>query len=203
MGGVLGFIEKAGQLKTDDKRRLNGRLHIIFENGTESDMLLQSLRKSLQDNDGWLVSENKETVEYLIPEKDIHTGFIYILKSLNEDPKIQSHANLYKIGYSTIPVEERIKNATEDPTFLMGPVKIIETFECYNFNPQKLEQLLHNFFGSACLNLDVFDLDSRRYSPREWFIAPLAVIEKAIELIIDGGIINYRYDIEKEEIFLR
>ena len=29
----------------------------------------------------------------------------------------------------------------------MAPVRIISTFECFNFDPQKFELLLHNFFG--------------------------------------------------------
>jgi len=70
-------------------------------------------------------------------------------------------------------------------------------------NPQKLEQLLHNFFGKACLNIDVFDKEGNRHTPREWFIAPLDVIEQAAHLIVSGEIINYRYDSENEEIVIR
>jgi len=67
-------------------------------------------------------------------------------------------------------------------------------------NPQKLEQLLHTFFGSSCLNVDVFDNEGRRHIPREWFIAPLGIIEQAIHFVLNGEIIHYRYDLEKEEI---
>ena len=67
-------------------------------------------------------------------------------------------------------------------------------------NPQKLEQLMHNFFGKWCLNLDVFDQAGQRHTPREWFIAPLYIIEQAIQLIISGEIVKYRYDGEREEI---
>ncbi len=49
-------------------------------------------------------------------------------------------------------VEERIRNARQDPTFLMDDVRIVMTYQCYNMNPQKLEQLLHTFFGSSCLS---------------------------------------------------
>jgi len=61
-------------------------------------------------------------------------------------------------------------------------------------NPQKLEQLLHNFFGKACLNIDVFDAKGKRHIPREWFIAPVAIIEQAIHLLISGEIIHCCYD---------
>ena len=70
-------------------------------------------------------------------------------------------------------------------------------------NPQKLEQLLHNFFGNSCLNLDVFDSKGQRHIPREWFIAPITVIEKSIHLIISGEIVKYRFDSDKKEIVLK
>ena len=62
---------------------------------------------------------------------------------------------------------------------------------------------MHQFFGSACLNMDVFDNEGRRHSPREWFIAPLRVIEQAIDLIINGKIVNCKYNPEKEEIIFK
>jgi len=209
MNGVLLFVEKIGETFVDKHGKVDGRIRCIFENGTESGMLLRSLGKGLYDN-GHAVSENSDTNESdllehfnIITKDDSQTGFIYVLKSLSENPKIKSLENLYKIGYSTIPIEERVKNANGDVTFLLAPVKIVTSFECYNFNPQKLEQLLHNFFGSACLNIDIFDASNRRYTPREWFIAPLDVIEASIRLIIDGGIINYKYDASRQEIILR
>ena len=67
-------------------------------------------------------------------------------------------------------------------------------------NPQKLELLLHRFFGKVCLEVDVFDKAGKRYTPREWFIAPLPVIDETIELIISGEIINYIYDDEAKLI---
>lgn len=203
LGGILGLVEKTYQLEINEQKKLNGRLRVIFENGTESNMLLQSLIKSLQDYNGWIISEHNSALEYILNAKDSHTGYIYILKSLSKDPKIQSLSNLFKIGFSATPVEDRIKNVMEDPTFLMAPVRIVTTFECYNFNPQKLEQLLHNFFGSSCLNIDIFDANNKRFTPREWFIAPLNVIEDAIKLIINGGIVNYRYDLLNQKIVLR
>jgi len=209
LNGILLFIEKIGETHIDKYGKIDGRQRCIFENGTESDMLFRSLVKRLYEN-GHAISERSEDTERKfienfsnISNEDKKTGFIYILKSLSNDPKIQSLKNLYKIGFSNIPVEERIKNSSEEPTYLMAPVSIVSTFECYNFNPQKLEQLLHNFFGSACVNIDIFDKKNQRHMPREWFSAPLPVIEKSIELIISGGIVNYKYDVENELIALR
>ena len=139
----------------------------------------------------------------VITEEDEEAGFIYVLKSRSQEPEIRSIENLYKIGYSKIEVEERIKNAEQEPTYLMAPVSIVTAFQCYNLNPQKLEQLLHNFFGSSCLNIDVFDSKGIRHTPREWFIAPLEVIEKVINLIQTGQIIEYRYNPKDQAIELR
>ncbi|MGB6129474.1 MAG: GIY-YIG nuclease family protein, partial [Psychrilyobacter sp.] len=118
----------------------------------------------------------------------------YVLTSKSTDERIASIDNLFKIGYSKNEVENRIKNAENEPTYLMAPVSIVTSWKCYNMNPQKLEQLLHVFFGTTCLNIDVIDNTGKRCTPREWFIVPLKVIEQAIELIISGEIIKYRYD---------
>lgn len=204
--GVLLYLEKVDfqkqvqNFQSGNRIRKDGRTRSIFENGTESQMLYRSLYKILLAN-GKAVTATQEAVnEQLqnnfnnITEEDEESGFIYILKSLSKNEKISSIENLYKIGFSTIPIEERIKNAEKEPTYLMAPVKIVSAYKCYNMNPQKFEQLIHNFFGKVCLNFDIYDEKRNRHSPREWFIAPLNVIEQAIELIISGEIIKYKYD---------
>lgn len=209
LNGLLLLIEDVSDIHLNKYGKLNGRQRCIFENGTESKMLFRSLVQRLYEN-GHAISENSDTIDSdflknfnVITKDDSQTGYIYVVKSLSDNPKIKSLENLYKIGFSTIPVEDRIKNAQEEATFLMAPVRLITSFECYNFNPQKIEQLLHNFFGSTCLNIDIFDSSNKRYTPREWFIAPLDIIEKTINLIISGGIVNYRYDTNNQEIVLR
>lgn len=201
--GVLLYVADVGEpIKTSGKT--NARLKLIFENGTESDMLLRSLSAELYKH-GKRVSEYDETnLEglYEVNEKDEKSGYIYILESKSEDEKIASIKNLYKIGYSTIPVKERIKNAATEPTYLMALVRIVSIYETYNMNTQKFEQLIHKFFGKVCLNIDIYGDDGKRYTPREWFIAPLNVIEQAIEFIITGEIVNYRYDEKNEELVL-
>lgn len=199
--GILLYVAQVGK-KFNEKGKVNARLRCIFDNGTESDMLLRSLSAELYKN-GRRVAENEDKLLgglRVISDEDNETGFIYILKSLSSDPKIQSLPNLYKIGYSNIPVEERIKNAEQELTYLMAPVRIVSTFQCYNLNPQKFEQLVHNFFGRTCLNFDIFDEKGNRHTPREWFIVPLETIEEAIEFIISGEIVDYRYDAEREII---
>ena len=199
-------IEKGLQhFKSGSRVREDGRTRCIFENGTESNLLFRSLMKALylygktvaKDNEG----QCEDAVKSLsgITEEDTESGLIYVLKSKSQKEEIKSINDLYKIGYSNTPIEERIKNAEQDPTFLMSPVSVVSVFQCYNLNPQKLEQLLHRFFGNSCLNFDISDKDGR-HTPREWFIAPIDIIEKAISLIVSGEIVNYKYDPNKQEI---
>ncbi len=199
--GILLYVAYVGkQIKAGGKT--NARLKLIFENGTESDMLLRSLSAQLYKH-GKRVSEYDENnLEglYKINEKDEKSGYIYILESLSSDEKIATIKNLYKIGYSTTHVKERIKNAVNEPTYLKAPVRIVSIYETYNMNTQKFEQIIHKFFGKVCLSIDVFGDDKKRYTPREWFVLPLEVIEQAIELIITGEIINYKYDVHTEQI---
>lgn len=195
--GVMVYVSEVGE-KEVKNGKVNARLRCIFENGTESNMLLRSLATELyKDETGRRILDHHEkALEALeqIQAEDEKTGYLYVLQSLSQQADIASIQNLYKIGYSTVPVQERIKNAAEEPTYLMAPVKVVEVFECYNLNPQKFELLLHTFFGKACLNVDVFDKTGKRFSPREWFVAPLHIIEAAANMLINGEIVNYRYD---------
>ena len=195
------YISQEEQLFKSGKRlRKDGRTKCVFENGTESNMLYRSLVKILYIN-GRIVTQNIDKVneDFIekfsnITDKDEEVGYIYVLKSKSKDERITSIKNLYKIGYSKTEVEERIKNAEKEPTYLMAPVNIKSVWKCFNMNPQKLELLLHTFFGNSCLELDIFDEKGKRHTPREWFIAPIEVIEQAIELIINGKIVNYKFD---------
>ena len=81
-----------------------------------------------------------------ITKEDKETGHIYVLTSQSEKEEIASLENLYKIGYSSTSVQERIKNAENEPTYLMAPVKIESSWMCYNMNAQKFEQLIHTIF---------------------------------------------------------
>ena len=203
--GVMVYLENIENPKKDKHHKLDARTKLVFENGTYSNMLLRSLGKGLYE-DGYFVSEHEDKVlDSLsqIIEDDKQNGYIYILKSLSNEDVIATKRNLFKIGFSTTAVETRIQNAKKDPTYLMADVQIISAYEVYNVNPHKLEQLIHQFFGNSCLDIDIIDGNGKLYRPREWFIAPIRVIEEAIELIINGKIVNYRYDSATEKITLR
>ena len=120
---------------------------------------LQSLAAELY-KDGRRVSQHEDHLIDAfqgVTAEDKESGYRTVLRSLSERQDISSIKNLYKIGYSRGPVEERIKNAPQQPTYLMAPVAIVSVFQCYNLNPHKFETLIHHFFGSACLSVDVID----------------------------------------------
>lgn len=199
--GVLLYVAEIGRRKIE-KGKVNARLRCIFENGTESDMLLRSLSAELYKH-GRRVTAH-EDIEFIdVNDDDVGTGYIYVLQSLSKNPEVSQISNLYKIGFTKNTVEERIKNAEQEPTFLMALVKIITTFECYNLNTNKLEQLLHQFFGEACLDITIADQTGVMHRPREWFIAPLEVIEQVIILIQNRQITNFRYDLSSQRVVLR
>ena len=195
-------------LKRREEKKTDARLRCIFENGTESNMLLRSLARELYKDGRRITKHEDRMFEDIISEDDTETGFIYLLKSESEKQlkigdrtqKVREMKNLYKIGYSTIPVEKRIQNAENDPTYLMSRVSVVSEFQCYNMNSQKLELLLHRFFAKSCLEVEVIDSQGKTHKPREWFIVPLPVIEEAIHLLIEGSIAQYRYDINTQEI---
>ena len=206
--GQLVYVANIGKWQkrsAGKKHRHDARLLCIYENGTESNLLRHSFAQSLWADDSCrqVIDAHKRPLfeeRYEVNSTDEPTGYIYVLRSLSEDPKIREIEDLYKVGFSRQPVLERIKNAASDPTFLMADVAPVMHFETYNLNPQQFEKLIHRFFGKACLNLDIIGEDGKRFTPREWFIVPLPIIEQAIKLLISGDILGYQYDTEQQQI---
>ena len=196
---VLLYIADVGERHTVNGQT-NARLRIIFENGTESDMLLRSLAAELY-KDGKRVTEHAENMLDGFSDGEqqgISTGYVYVARSLGTHPEIVKRKHLFKIGFTRNTPEQRLQNAQNDPTFLNAPAEIVQSYECQDLNAQKVENLMHTVFGSACLNIDIDG-----YQPREWFVVPFPVIDDAIELLVNGNIVNYTYDAEKQELVLR
>mgnify|MGYP003638837524 CR=1 FL=1 len=200
--GILLLVSEVGE-RVEKNGKWNARLRCIFENGTESDMLLRSLASELY-KDGRRVTELEEDAlnPMLVTDDDQASGFIYVLRSLSENPDVKAIPNLYKIGLARRSIEARIQNAVNEPTYLMAPVALVSTFRCYNVNLPKLENLLHRFFDHATAKIQVTDGQGNYHTPKEWFSVPLCVIETAVRLLISGEIVNYRYDAGRKEIAL-
>ena len=196
--GLMVYVESIGA-----KKFVHGapkaRTRLIFENGTESEMYDRSLAIDLYE-DGYCVVKEDEIYDDVNITEDTK-GYIYIVKSLSEDPKINTIENLYKIGFSRTPVARRIAGAKDDPTYLMADVELVESFKITgDYNPQKIEHFIHRVFADAALDISITDKNGKEYIPKEWYCVPIHIIRLAVELIDTGEIINYIYDIESEEM---
>jgi hypothetical protein len=210
--GVMLYLKEAKLEKTlwenksGNRERIEGRTFTVFENGTYSNMLYRSLGKQIQKSGKLItnsIEDNKQELYVnsgMVNEEDIQTGWVYILKSKSTHPQIASLTNLYKIGFSTNPIDDRIKNAKNEATYLFSDVIKVSSYACYNRNAFKLEQILHRFFSEVCLNIDIQLSNGNRITPREWFVVPFEEIEKAIQLVLNEEITNYTYDKVRQRI---
>ncbi|ADH98291.1 GIY-YIG nuclease family protein [Salisediminibacterium selenitireducens] len=180
--GILLFVESVGERKKE-KGKNNARLRCIFENGTESNMLLRSLSAELYKH-GRRVTENEEIMLDNFKKNDVSTGYIYVLKSLSKDPQISSIKNLYKIGYTTGTVEKRIRNAENESTFLYAPVEIVTTYQVYNMNGSKFETAIHRALANKNLDVSILGPNKKDLSPREWFLITLEELQDLIDSIV-------------------
>ena len=213
LDGLLTFLEKVDlQERTfNDKSqgqrtRKDNRIRCIFENGLESNMYYRSLQKLLYENGKYISETNEEALNLFkknlgnINNEDKISGRVYILKSLSKKPEISSIKNLYKIGFSKNTVENRIRNAKNDPTFLMDDVEVVDEINIYNVSALKFENLVQIFFAKRCLDIFIIDSHGNEVKPKEWFSVPLRVIKRAIQLIESGEIVNYIYDANLEDV---
>lgn len=192
------LVADMGEEFVSEYGRPDRRLRVIYDNGTESDLLVRSLQRALNKDKasrriteidlGPLFSGEEE-------EDDLPTGYIYVLRSKSEHPfVVQNRLVLHKIGVTGGDVKARIANAKKDPTYLLADVEIVANFKLANINRKRLEALLHKFFNPARLNVELNDRFGFEVTPREWFLVPLAVIEDAIQKLMAGNLGDYIYD---------
>lgn len=198
VGGQLAYVaEERGEFTTKYDRR-DMRLRVIYDNGTESEVLQRSLQRALhRDKVARLVTE--PTVGPLFgdtPEPDdIETGTIYVLRSLSSHPFVAEHRELiHKIGVTGGKVETRIAGAEKDATYLLAGVEVVATYKLHNLNRTRLENIFHHLFGAAQLDLTIEDRFGNSVKPREWFLVPLHVIDEAVQRIRDGTVTKLVYD---------
>ena len=82
-------------------------------------------------------------------------------------------------------------------------VEIVATYTLYNINRTKLENIVHRFFESARLKIEIKDRFGNPVTPREWFLVPLFVVDELVERIKDGTIGDYVYDVEGARLVQR
>ena len=196
--GMMCYIANVGELTKDKKGNWDGRLHVVFDNKTESDLLLQSLRRSISIEKGFMITVPDEDTLDPSSVEDVISGSVYVLRSLIKHDVIQSFDHFYKIGFTKDSVGKRIANAEKEPTYLYAPVKLVAEYEVRNARAQGVEKLLHKFFAGANVDIEV-----NGCNPKEWFKVPLDVIDQAINLVISGQIIYYKYNSMNTNIELK
>ncbi|KII15438.1 GIY-YIG nuclease family protein [Phaeobacter sp. S60] len=198
VSGQIAYVADKGETITNEQGRTDARLRVIFDNGTESNMLMRSLQRALNKDDagrritdpsaGPLFSD--QTID-----GDEASGTIYVLRSKSDHPLVAENRDLvHKIGVTNMSVEKRIAGAHLQPTFLMANVEVVAAYELYNINRTKLENLIHRIFEPARLEIEIMDRFGRPVIPREWFLVPIFAIKDAVERIKDGTISGYVYD---------
>jgi hypothetical protein len=198
VSGQKAYVANMGEVFTNAQGRTDARLRVIFDNGTESNMLLRSLQRALhKDEAGRRITDPVAGPLFAghHAEGDQAAGTIYVLRSKSEHPMVTANRDLiHKIGVTNSNVAQRIAGARLQPTFLMSDVELIATYELYNIGRTKLEKLIHRFFEPARLDIEIKDRFGNPVVPREWFLVPLFVIDEAVEKIKNGTISQYRYD---------
>lgn len=204
VGGQKAYVAEKGEVFTNPQGRTDARLRVIFDNGTESNMLMRSLQRALNKDEagrritapvaGPLFADQEE-------DGDRASGTVYVLRSKSNHPLVSANRDLvHKIGVTNMSISKRIAGARLQPTFLMADVEVVATYELHNINRIRLENLIHRIFGPARLEIEIKDRFGNPVVPHEWFLVPLFVIDEAIERIKDGTITGYVYHPESARL---
>lgn len=207
LSGQKVYVAEMGEEFVAEYGRPDRRLRVIYDNGTESDILMRSLQRALnKDETGRRITDPSAGPLFsdVHEDNDQASGTIYVLRSKSDHPLIKENQNIiHKIGVTSGDVKKRVANAKLDPTFLMADVDVVATYELSNINRAKLEKIIHRVFDPAKLDIEIADRFGNPITPREWFLVPFFVIDEAVEKIKDGSIINYAYKPSEGKLVLR
>ncbi len=198
LGGQIAYVDSVGETIHTKHRRNDARLRVIFDNGTENNMLLRSLQKGLlKDEAGRRISEPiagaflgdwKE-------EGEVPRAIVYVLRSNSTDPEIVAIRDvLHKIGVTTTDIRKRLGGAHLQPTYLMASIEWVTDFELFDVDHKKIEKIIHKFFSHVRFEKPIPDRFGNFVKPREWFIVPDFIIAEAVDRIRDRSITDYYFD---------
>lgn len=204
VGGQMAYVAESGEIYLNANGMSDARLRVIYDNGTESNMLMRSLQRALhKDEVGRRITDPEAGPLFSgsAGEDDSESGTIYVLRSKSDHPQIAQHRELiHKIGVTGGSVSARIAAAENDATYLLAGVESVAEYKLYNINRTKLEKLIHRFFAEAAYDIEIKDRFGKPVRPREWFLVPLHVVNEAVERIKDGTITQYRYDAQSARL---
>ena len=190
--GQIAYVAEVGEDFRTQYDRRDSRLRVIYDNGTESNLLMRSFQRALHRDAAARLITSPETGPLFAQEPaddDLASGTIYVLRSKSDHPVVAASRDvLHKIGVTGGKVETLIANANLDPTFLRAEVEVVATYELYNINRIKLENLIHRVFDPVQLDIEIRDRFGNPVKPREWFLVPLFVVNEVVERIKDGTV---------------
>lgn len=196
--GQMAYVAELGEAIRTKYERTDSRLRVIYDNGTESDVLQRSFQRALHRDETARLITNPSAGPLFADEPegdDLASGTIYVLRSKSDNPVFAANRDvLHKIGVTGGKIETRLANAALDPTFLLADVEVVATYVLYNVNRVKLENLIHRVFDPAQLDIEIKDRFGNPVKPREWFLVPVFVVDEAVKRIKDGTITDYVYD---------
>ena len=209
LSGQVLYIAEVGETfiaQFTNASHKDARLRVIYDNGTESDILMRSLQRALNKDE----TARRLTDPIAGPlfsgepgDASNASGTIYVCRSKSDNAfVVQNREIVHKIGVTSTSVEKRIAGSETDPTFLMAGVNLVATYDLFGIDRKKLEKLIHRFFSSARLKIEIIDRFGRPIIPQEWFCVPLNCIEEAVDRIKDGSIVDYVYN-SKEALLVR
>lgn len=202
--GQMAYIAQKGEIFKAPNGEEDARLRVIYDNGTENDLLQRSLIRAMYKDEtsrfvttpglGPLFSDELES-------DDLESGTIYVLRSNSKNPLIFENREVFhKIGVTGNDINKRIQNAKNDPTFLMADVEVVATYKLANIKRHKLENLIQSFFKNAKLDIDIKDRFGKPVNPKEWFLVPIFIIDEVVEKIKDGTIEDYYYEVKSASL---
>ncbi len=198
VGGQKAYVAEMGEQFTTEHGRTDARLRVIFDNGTESNMLMRSLQRALNKDDAGRRIADPIAGPLFSGERadgDIESGTIYVLRSHSNHPVVVANRDLvHKIGVTNLSVEQRIAGARLQSTYLLADVDVVATYQLFNINRTKLEHVLHRVLSPARLDLTIKDRFNNPVKPEEWYLVPLQVIDEVVEKVKDGTITGFEYD---------
>jgi len=198
LNGQFVLVAEVGEEIKAPNGASDARMRVIYDNGTESNLLRRSLQRALyKDEAGRRVTDPDAGPLFsdTPQDDDIESGTIYVLRSQSDHPYIAEHRQLmHKIGVTGGKIETRINNAENEATYLLAAVEVVASYKLFGINRTKLENLFHRLFAPAQLDLVIHDRFGHPVKPKEWFLVPLQVIDEAVKRIRDGSITDVKYD---------
>ncbi|MBX3316447.1 MAG: GIY-YIG nuclease family protein [Phycisphaeraceae bacterium] len=198
ISGQMVYVAKV--IERSERFGPNGRIRVIYDNGTESEMLIRSLQRAMSREED---ANGRRISPLIVPplfagtkeDGDQLSGCVYVLRSLSDHPYVaQNRMVLHKIGVTSGDVKTRLANARKDATYLLADVELVAVYKLANVNGKKLEALLHKVFGNVRVDMTLKDRFGFDVAPSEWFLVPLHAIDEAIDRMKDGSIDRFRYD---------